>query len=567
MEKTCSKVDKEHKMILKDWDIWHSYSNYFIEDFSGLDLKDIARLLVQSNLCAVVYHSDNQIWWKDSHEIKKENVDIKKVDGANWIFTLDTSKFGQVERNYALEGAFQASTMRISELRLFGPEYLESFSYIRGYLNACYIYQGDRVVTLYPQMKIYNNGIFNLTFRLLAADDRREYPIDAFIEHDVNFFKHKADFVEVPPDWIRLFSRDIFTQFGNDILKRYKIQRSIKEIDKIIDIKIKKIDEIVFKFETIHLDEKDEENLFVPKYFDDIKNIIISSFYFVINQTNEGMKYIIFGPGAEKYHVGKIAISRPSIYILDFVNQPDTSNDVLLKYGDQLGKIAARITHAGQLMRYLERNLRALDDYTLHMNKALTLWVFSKKGLDVDKDRADPNRGHLIYEKQVLVESIDYMHTCYRRYAERSYLPYVSYSSSIKEQLNILKLNNIIGHTCYAGELDDVHIYAAEMFKLSELFNSSMNTLKLKGELIKVKRNENLVKIGLIVSVLFGLSSLPVFANGITKPAWNYFGIWLPEGEDPQQLLLIAITIIIFIIVLTIIWTFWQQGASHHDRP
>jgi hypothetical protein len=33
-------------MILTDWDIWHSYTNYFIEDFNEVDLENIAKLLI-----------------------------------------------------------------------------------------------------------------------------------------------------------------------------------------------------------------------------------------------------------------------------------------------------------------------------------------------------------------------------------------------------------------------------------------------------------------------------------------------------------------------------------------
>ena len=567
MENSDPYVDEEDTMILKDWDIWHSYTNYFVEDFSGLDLKDIAILLVRSNLCAVVYHSDNQIWWREDSEIKTENVNIKKVDGVNWIFTLDTSKFKQVDKNYVLEGAFQASRMRISENRLFVPAYLYSFTYIRGYLNACCIYQGGRVVTLYPQIKIYNNGVFNITFRVFAPDDRREYPIDTFIEHDVNFSEHKADYIEIPPEWIKLFMRDTLKQFNNDIITRNKIQRVINELDNTVASKIKIIDGSDFTFNIIRVENNDVNDYPIPNNFDDVKNMIVSSLYYVINQTNEGKKYIVLGPGTEKYTIGDFPITRPSIYILEFIGQPDGSDEILTKYSKQLGKITARVTCTGNLFKFLDTNLRAFDDYTLHMNKALTLWIFSKKGLDIDKDSADPNRGHLIYEKQVLVESIDYIHTCYRRYATRSYLSYISYSDSVKEQMNLMKLHNMIGHTCYAGELDEVHLYASNMFKLSEIFKTSMNNLKLKCELVKVKRNESLQSTGLIISVLFGLSSLPAFTNGITKPTWKYLGLWLPQGENPQQLFLIVITIIIFSVILIAFWKLWQKGALYHDRP
>ena len=286
--------------------------------------------------------------------------------------------------------------------------------------------------------------------------------------------------------------------------------------------------------------------------------MIISSLYHVINQTNDGMKYILTGPGREDYHIGEISVSRPSIYILEFINQPENSGKIIEEYGNEIGKIMSRVSCQGDFTKFLEANLRPFDDYTLHINQALTLWVLSKKGLNSNKEYADINRGHLIYEKQVQTESIDYMYACYRRYAERSQLPYISYSSSIKEQLTIIKLRNIIKQAYYAGELNELHAYAAEMFKLNDLFEYSLDNLKLKSELFKTKRDEGFKKMGLAISVLFGLASLPNFANGIIGPIWEFFGLWQPDGEVPQQLFFIFIaSLIIFVILMTI----WKTGG------
>jgi len=541
-------------MILKDWDIWHSYTNYFIEDLNVGDLEGIAKLFIQSNLCAAVYHSNNQIWWRDGKENRSGVIKFKHQGGEKWQYSFDTKGFGRNTKDYALEGITQAAKMRISELRLFSPQYLNRFSYIRGYLNACYICLGGRVITLYPQIKIYNNGVFILSFRIIAPINHVEYPIDDFIKYDINLYQHKADYIEIPPEWFKLHARDLLLWLDGNVVNRYKTQSSMNDIDINIDAKIKDINEADFTFHVLHLEEGDDDTFLIKNTFDNIKDMVISSLYHVINQTNDGIKYTLLGPGNEDYHIGEISVSRPSIYILEFINQPDNSKKIIEEYGNEIGKIMTRVSCQGNFTKFLEHNLRPFDDYTLHINQALTLWVLSKKGLNSNKECVDVNRGHLIYEKQVQEESIDYIYACFRRYAERSHLPYISYSSSIIEQLNIMDLKNLIPQSYYAGELNELHAYVAKLFKLDDLLEYSLNNLKLKSELLQTKRDESFKKMGLAISVLFGLASLPNFVNEIIGPIWEYSGLWQPDGGVPQKLFFILIASLIIFAILLIIW-------------
>ena len=156
--------------------------------------------------------------------------------------------------------------MRISELNLFSPQYLNMFSYIRGYLNACYIGLGDRVIALYPMIKIYNNGVLILSFRIIAPINHVEYLIDDFIKYDVNLYQHKADYIEVPPEWVELQTRDLLLWSDGDLVSRYKTQRSINEIDSMINDKIKEINEIDFTFQVLHLKDGGDETIFIKNH-------------------------------------------------------------------------------------------------------------------------------------------------------------------------------------------------------------------------------------------------------------------------------------------------------------
>jgi hypothetical protein len=312
MQETDTSNEKRYAMMLNDWDIWYSYTNYFIEDFNRLDLRNLAKLLVQSNLCAVVYHSDNLIWWSDGKEIKNTKIEFKNLGDGRWHYSFNIKESNLNVGSYSFEGANQAAKMRISELNLFSPRYLNIFSYIRGYLNACYMSINGRIVVLYPQIKIYNNGVFLLSFRIIAPKNHIEYPIDTFIKYDINLYRYKADYVEVPPEWLKLHIRDLLLWSKGSVISRYKALHTINEINSNIDSKIREINDGDFKFYVSHLEGSGDYIFFDKGTFDGIKDMVISSAYNVINPTNDGTKYIIKGPGNERYHIGDISVSRPS---------------------------------------------------------------------------------------------------------------------------------------------------------------------------------------------------------------------------------------------------------------
>jgi len=534
-------------MILKDWDIWYSYSTYFIEETR--DLNAIAISLVQSKLCHLVYNSDSLIWWNDGKEVREEEVLLNRI-GYEPKAKLT---FPQGLNGYALEGAYQAASMRFFELHLFNSLYLETFSYIRGFLGACYMKQGERTIALYPQIKLYHNGIIILSFRVISPGI--EYPIDSFIENDVNLFKHNTDSIKVPPEWIQLDTRSIFSQPIKGIWNRCKTWNFVKEIDSLIATNIENVDEQEFSFKVAPLDLNNKKGS-ATMNLDLLKDIAISSLSHVINHANEGIGFIMKGSGDCKYHIGNYWIGRPSIYILDFVDQPYKSQEVIDKYKNELGKIMARISgsNSQKFSNFLEKNLRVFDDYSVHMNEALTLWVYSKKGLNNDKEYYDPNRGHLIYRNQVLVESVDFLYMCHKRQVERSSLSIISYKSILTERSEILKLDDMIKKVSHFGEINDFYAFANKQFNWTEIRTHAEENLKLRAECINEVRNKNVRMFGWLITILFGLFGSPNFAVNVIKPLWKYVGLWLPNNSELQQLFLVFITGCFVILLLLGVW-------------
>lgn len=66
---------KTSEMLLKDWDIWHSYSSFL--DFSDFNLFEAAESLVRAGVAECAMHSNGQTWWRASTGVRSETTTIE----------------------------------------------------------------------------------------------------------------------------------------------------------------------------------------------------------------------------------------------------------------------------------------------------------------------------------------------------------------------------------------------------------------------------------------------------------------------------------------------------------
>jgi len=415
-------LDEFSKMKLKDWDIWHSNSSYYIKELQNPEL--IAMELIKMDICPLVFSSNTEFWYKENNHVKKSKLEIKHLDMNQFSYKASESPIG-----YPRELLKQATEMWYHEWKLFNENYRGTYPYLRCFFNACYLKKGPRTIALYPQIKIYANGVYNLLFREIAPTDYTYY-LEPFIENEVNLPKLLLDSIEIPPEIIKykglakyesaLSNKPIHLKMKEIIFKKHK-NILIKNMEILFEKKTKNIQSGDFSFKVIPFKSKSD------LYLDNLCRIIISAFTYTLNQKNN-------------YYLGSFWTLRPSVYILDFINQPSTSSEIIEEFGDQLGKIMSRVStiQANEFRSFLGKNLREnFEDYTLHINEALTLWTISKKGLVPTKN--DPNRGNIIYEKQVQVEAIDHLYLSHRRLFEKASLFSISYFRKVR----VIKFGNI----------------------------------------------------------------------------------------------------------------------------
>ncbi len=533
-------LDNFSGMELKDWDIWHSYSSYFLDELvnSKENLSTIATRLVNSEICPLVVSSNVNFWYKENGEVKKSKFDIKELK-------LNKAQFKVLKRpkeGYSLNLLEQSFSMWHSEWKLFSDEYRDSYPYIRCYLNACYLKFGLRTRALYPQIKIYSNGVFILSFREISS--KESYYLEPFIENEINIPNLDLDNILVPPELLKqanlgsLNDLPLFELY----LKRDEFREESKKFKELIDSKtqIKDDGDFTFKITPMNIyDEGYKLTLF------DLIELIIHNLFFAVNRNNRISRI-------ETNYIGGFTL-RPSVYILDYKDQPITNKEILTKFGEALGKIMARSTNFEfeNVKKFLDKNLRIYPDYTLHMNQALTLWTMSKKGLEQLQDD-DPNRHSIILEKQVQVESIEHLYMSHERLFEISSMLTVPYKSVLKDQLRLLDLESIVTDKMSKfGEISEIIKYADEELKWSRLRNLIEKKLEIRSEYSNEERTKSFRELGYLITILFGITGVATFSNDILPYVWAYYNLWLPNNIS-KELFLFIISVLLLLIPLIV---------------
>lgn len=536
-EDFSSKFAEEYldkSMKINEWSIWHSYSTFLLED--SYSLEEIAYKLVETGLCPLVFSQDLKIWWKEDNKV---NVTILEVLERNISGVI--VKWPEISDNYINEGLKQFLLMYNAESNLLNTKYRDSFDYIRCFMNACELKSGLRPIMLYPQIKIYNTGSINLTFRQISPDF--EYPIDSFIMHEVNLFRNEFDKVALPMEIMKLSGRYSlhFYPLAFKLHDKIKGNPVLKKLDYLIDQDTKLEQHGDFSFYLTQIVQNNEKY-----YLEDI----IEQFMFALSYAINTKKGEISLFSKLKYNLGDYFILRPSIYITKFKDQPDNSSQITEKFGRQIGKIMARTIKPFYMdfSKFLGENLREFDDYCLYMNKGITLFIFSSLG---SKSLEEDINLSMLYEKQVQIESIDHLNISLKRLSKISSNVNLSYESVIFDQIKQISLEEFfIEEISNYGEINKIFSYASNEFNWDSIRELIDKKLKMRSEYSNVKNNESYIKIGIALTTLFGLISVPSFVDKVTNPLWIYLN--LPVSTDPNLRIvsLVFITIIGILLLL-----------------
>lgn len=435
---------------------------------------------------------------------------------------------------------------------------VDKVDYIRGFLEPCVFEYEDRRIHLYPQIKIYQNGVITVSLRVISPT----IPIDSdsFIDNFLNLHFQGTRVLLVPPAlllwdsnyWLLKGSKDQLNTKG-----RVADLRELKRIKKIVEQK--QMLEVGDTFSHLLVTVDPEGKLEKPSIkVDLLHSMIFSAVAGVLNQPRTGWQYIVFGQKPYRYEQGNFWYGMPSIFIKSFKNQPKSATKIREQFGFSLGQILARSKSLPQssAQEILGESLRAFDDYTAHISSGARLWVYTSAFIENSKPFFDANHNHLIFAPEAQTEFVDYVQTSFRKLEETSTLSSASIESLIKDRKKRNILEQMVSSSSNVGEIQDLIRFALRVMKIEDLRSRVDENLLLHSERLKERRGLERQNFEWILVGLFGLLGATNLGKDVLKPLWLYWGWTVPVVKE------LADVFFIFLAVLLIglsIFAFWWR--------
>lgn len=534
-------------MRITEWRIWHTFSSYYLENIT--DLRLLGKGLLKHRFAHAIINSSGEAFYLRNGKIIVKNLNLTSVTGQSY----GTVNLPKTSDNYLQYCLIQGSNMLFQEINVLSESYREKVDYIRCYLLPCYIQIKDNQHLLFPQLKIYENGIYILSFQLSPPEE--EINLNQFIDSYVNLSQCRIDNMGIPPDIIKLAHKYVVFNELTGIFSKRKLHTALLNSNKEIDEHSVSIDSFGFSLKVCpykyYFDQYD-----VDITLNSLKDIITIS----LTQVLDELVIMMFNPPFRhrnyQFSPGNYWRGRPIIYILSFEEQPSTSTDILLNFDEDIMRILARTSGDSlELERHgLPQNYRLFNDYTSHFNEALSLFIFSKKGLIVGPDLLNHNNERVLLDKEVFQEAIIFNQMTHMKYIERSTLSLESQSFFSSELLNISTLESLSIDISPYGELTKMYLEANSIFKIDDTRNRIEHNLRIRSEDLQQKRENLTRKFGWLITMFFGVIGSISLAEKIIGPFWKHYNLWMPKDKSIQSSFISLVTLVSILLIITISW-------------
>lgn len=545
-------------MKLIEWEIWYSYSTYF--NNQRINLEHAAKALVDSGIALCSMHRDGRTYWQSGKGTQSGKTKIiLDSKQRNAKIKLETDSGQQSEfASFAQEAWYQSANLRFREMRLFGNPRSLPPPYIRVYLGQCNLlseYDKQRIIC-YPIIKLFESGILLVEFRTISPNSK--ISLEDFISRYVNLYTKTFNKIEVSPA-VAKYATYAYYQYSSKNMPLHLRVGAVyfgKKHNLEIDEITREFAEGDFTLKLAPLSKSDSEDEF--ESLSSLATTLFHTVSYLLSNPRTGIGYILIGQ-KKLVKVGDFWVGRPHVYIVRFENQKDTAKENEAIYRADFGKILSRTMFDDweTAISNLPKDSRLFDDFNAYINQAVSLWVWSKCGIRKQKDWADQNRGHLIYEHQTVVELLEYGYILHRSLYERS----SSYSNAddvLIARKNLIGLKYEMREASHFGEVRDMLISGWRQMGIPELQESIEESLSVKESETSMVEARRMKNFGLMLTILFGILSGSLAGSSVAKalinPLWDLFGIWRPQNEVASEIFMITVSI--SFVFLVVFWLF-----------
>ncbi|MEM9541441.1 MAG: hypothetical protein AAGA60_18325 [Cyanobacteria bacterium P01_E01_bin.42] len=387
---------------------------------------------------------------------------------------------------------------------------------------------------------------FSKAIRIISPN--RSIELNEFIKKYVNIYQSNYDYALVSTA-ISIFALEAYQIYLNprsNFLQRLNLATKRKKYEKTVKKSIQTVDTGDFEFELVPLPNADNKET-ITSVAQTLFTVIGSLIQRPISDTFFVLRGIPNLPEQGNYYTGK-----PHIHIIRHSDQLNDSLSNENKHKESFGRILARIPGgSGNFSKFVPSNSRQSDDFSAYITSAATLWVWSKKGLESDKQWIDINRGNFIYERQVQVELLEYGFMIHKSLAEKSG-ELKNYLDIIETRRDLVELKSKMLETTPYGEVRDLLNKGWEEMNLAALQSQISDNLSIMESELKFLESKQ-GDIFRVFLTVFGLIVSASFSKSIVSPLWKVLGFWLPSNENWSELFLIFISatlVIPFILLL-----------------
>jgi hypothetical protein len=543
---------------IEEWEIWHTYVTFL--EHTGIDLPEAARRLVTLGVAECAMLRDGRTYWRSNSTVGSgstvlgEDSTIKRP-----IFQLDPDKGCTAKLDgFAAEAWGQAAYFLRSERRVLGDDTGLLPPYLRAYLGKCVLTSTSKDKTswqlnLYPILTVYESGVMLVEFRMIGPQTVRA--LADFIADDVNLFQFRFNQVEVTPG-LAAFAARAYNQpvYQGNLVRRLQFLWLQAGHDIAVRQRTKQQTDEDLSYDLAPLSSSEG---------DDLKSIALTIFHtvaFIVGRPRMGLSFLLWGQ-LPAPATGEFWSGRPHIHLVRFHDQCKTASENEVRHGSDFGKILSRIPTLDDAVArlVLPKDARLFQDYNAYVKRSCSLWVWSMDGLSGQAAWMDPNRGNLIYERQVLAELLEYGYMLHRSLYHRLE-KFSTTAEVILVRRQVLQLQRKMREASHSGEILELLENGWDELGLPALVSEIDAGLRLRESETSSMEALRSTRVGWALTVVFGCVAVPTLADQVIQPLWKL----TPFHQFADASLTTVVSDgIAFLIVLLVLWVTVFVISSH----
>lgn len=217
--------------------------------------------------------------------------------------------------------------------------------------------------------------------------------------------------------------------------------------------------------------------------------------------------------------------------------------------------------------RFPFKNLRLFDDYVWVLGEAVSLCVFSKKSHRIDEEYSDPNQGHLIYEKVVIGEAMEFLRYSHHRVLQTATSRKSSPEEVLADWRTIADTEAVVTSPSNMGEIKDAFVYYEQVLGLADLRVRALQGLEIQRLHASERRTHLFTTLGLVIAGVFGLASVAGIRDSFVAPLLALMGVTTDSSQASELLWLSMATLGVMVVVALGLWFLVNHPWAKRKRP